>query len=170
MLGEIKKSFAILSCSSQDFFSFSSTRQRRGHQPWMLETPTRKSFCLCISLPAGSPVNTSFQMQSAKRLPFPTHVWYEISSSLFRRVLHVSFQWAAYHLADFFLQWHFRVSKVMGEIRLFRELLTPILPVDHHHGGVTSSTTPPFRSGSCWSIISLGFPISMESRLFDYYY
>ena len=30
----------------------------------------RKSFCLCISLPAGSPVNTSFQMQSAKRLPF----------------------------------------------------------------------------------------------------
>ena len=59
-----------------------------GHQPWMLETP-RKSFCLCISLPAGSPVNTSFQMQSAKRLPFPAHVWYEISSSLFRRVLHV---------------------------------------------------------------------------------
>ena len=31
-------------------------------------TPPRKSFCLCISLPAGSPVNTSFQMQSAKRL------------------------------------------------------------------------------------------------------
>ena len=60
----------------------------KGHQPWMLETP-RKSFCLCISLPAGSPVNTSFQMQSAKRLPFPAHVWYEISSSLFRRVLHV---------------------------------------------------------------------------------
>ena len=65
-----------------------ATKTEGGHQPWMLETPTRKSFCLCISLPAGSPVNTSFQMQSAKRLPFPAHVWYEISSSLFRRVLY----------------------------------------------------------------------------------
>ena len=38
------------------------------HSQQKFGTPPRKSFCLCISLPAGSPVNTSFQMQSAKRL------------------------------------------------------------------------------------------------------